>query len=90
VLQHELEKRGLEVTREYPVAVVYDGVRFELGYKADLLVEKSVIVEVKAAKPNPLFEAQLLSYLRLTTVRLGLLLNVHVASMKEGIKRMIV
>lgn len=88
-LQHELAKRGLQVEREHPVPVVYDGERFDFGYRIDLLVEKIVVVEVKAAKPNPLFEAQLLSYLRLSGLHLGLLLNFHLVSMKDGIKRMI-
>ena len=86
-LQHELVKHELEVVREFPVSVHYEGVRFDLGYKIDLLVGKSVVVEWKAAKPNSLFEAQLLSYLRLSGIRLGL--NFHVPSMKDGIKRMI-
>ena len=88
-LQHELLKRGLRVEREHPVPVMYDGERFDFGYKVDLLVENIVIVEVKAAKPNPIYEAQLLSSLRLSGLHLGLLLNFHLVSMKDGIKRMI-
>ena len=60
-----------------------------MGFRLDLLVEDSVIVEVKAAKANPIHEAQLLSHMRLTKTRIGLLLNFHVVSMKDGIKRMI-
>ena len=88
-LQHELVKRGLQVEREHPVPVQYDGERFDFGFRIDLLVGGIVVVEVKAAKPNPLYEAQLLSYLRLSGLHLGLLLNFHVASMKDGVKRMI-
>ena len=88
-LQHELVKRGLKVEREHPVPVQYDGERFDFGYRIDLLVEGVVVVEVKAAKPNPLYEAQLLSYLRLSGLHLGLLLNFHLVSMKDGVKRMI-
>jgi len=88
-LHHELVKRGLSVTREQPVPVQYDGVQFEMGFRMDLLVENSVIVEVKAAKANPVHEAQLLSHVRLTRTRIGLLLNFHVVSMKDGIKRML-
>lgn len=88
-LHHELVKRGLHVAREHPVPVHYDGVLFELGFRMDLLVEDKVVVEVKAAKANPIHEAQLLSYMRLTKKHVGLLLNFHVVSMKDGIKRMI-
>lgn len=88
-LHHELVKRGLHVVREHPVPVQYDGVQFEMGFRIDPLVEDSVIVEVKAAKAHPVHEAQLLSHMRLTRTRVGLLLNFHVASMKDGIKRMI-
>jgi GxxExxY protein len=88
-LQYELVKRGLRVEREHPVPVQYDGERFDFGYRIDLLVEGMIVVEVKAAKPNPLYEAQLLSYLRLSGLHVGLLLNFHVASMKDGVKRMI-
>ena len=61
-LHHELVKRGLHVVREHPVPVHYDGVLFELGFRMDLLVEDRVVVEVKAAKANPIHEAQLLSH----------------------------
>lgn len=88
-LHHELVKRGLHVVREHPVPVHYDGVLFELGFRMDLLVEDRVVVEVKAAKANPIHEAQLLSHMRLTKTHVGLLLNFHVVSMKDGIKRMI-
>jgi GxxExxY protein len=88
-LHHELVKRGLQVIREHPVPVQYDGVQFEMGFRMDLFVEDRVIVEVKAARENPVHEAQLLSHMRLTRTRIGLLLNFHVASMKDGIKRMI-
>ena len=60
-----------------------------MGFRADLLFEDLVIVEVKAAKEHPVHEAQLLSHMRLTKSRVGLLLNFHVVSMKDGIKRMI-
>ena len=88
-LQYELEKHGLHVEREHPVAVHYDDRSFGFGYRIDLLVERTVVVEVKAAKPNPLYVAQLLSYLRLSGLRVGPLLNFHLVSMKDGIKRMV-
>lgn len=88
-LQHELTKRGLRSEREFPVSLNYDGLRIDVGYRVDLLVEGAVIVEVKAAKHHPLYEAQLLSYLKVTGLHVGLLLNFHVVSMKDGIKRMV-
>ena len=88
-LHHELAKRGLRAIREHPIPIQYDGLQFDMGFRADLLVEDRVIVEVKASKENPVHEAQLLSHLRLTRTRVGLLLNFHVVSMKDGIKRMI-
>ena len=69
----------------------YDGKRLEGGIRLDLLVESRVIVEVKAVeKPNPVFEAQLLTYLRLSRKRLGFLINFTVPLIKDGIKRMVV
>ena len=88
-LGHELTRRGLRVEREYAVPISYDGLQIDVGYRVDLLVESNVIVEVKAARHHPLHEAQLLSYLRLTGLRVGLLLNFWVPSMRDGIKRMV-
>jgi GxxExxY protein len=89
-LAYELRKRGLRVLTQVPLPVEYDGVRMELGFKADLLVDNVVIVELKAvSKVVPIHEAQLLSYLTLTNYRVGLLINFHVLHLKDGIKRMI-
>jgi GxxExxY protein len=89
-LAHELRQRGLRVLAQLPMPVVYKGVRIELGYRADLLVDDAVLVELKAvAKLLPIHEAQLLSYLRLSDYRVGLLINFHVLHLKDGIKRMI-
>ena len=88
-LKHELQKRGLTVRQQVGLPVVYDGVQVELGYRLDLLVEEQIIVEVKAVDQlTSVHEAQLLSYLKLSDKRLGLLINFNVAHLKNGIKRM--
>ena len=89
-LAYELRKRGLEVTTQFELPVVYDEIRIDLGYRVDLLVEGSVVVELKTvSKLLPVHEAQLLSYLRLGDFRAGLLINFHAACLKDGIKRMV-
>jgi GxxExxY protein len=85
---HELRKRGFVALPQVALPVFYDGIQIEVGYRIDLLVEDSVIVELKAVdKLIPIHEAQLLTYLRLTKIKLGLLLNFHEVLMKNGIKR---
>jgi GxxExxY protein len=87
-LAHDLTARGLRVRREVDMPVIYNGVRVDLAYRIDLLVEESVVVEVKAiAKLLPVHEAQLLSLLRLSDHRVGLLINFHVPRLKDGIIR---
>ena len=89
-LNYELRKRGVSVERQRPFPVIYDSVTIDLGFRIDLLVEDSVIVEVKAVERfAPIHEAQLLSYLKLTGLRLGLLLNFNVHHMKDGVRRMV-
>lgn len=89
-LVHELRKRGLHVEHQLPLPVIYDGVCIDLGYRIDLLVNGAVVVEVKAvAKLLPLHEAQLLSYLKLSGHKIGLLMNFNVPHLKEGLKRMV-
>jgi GxxExxY protein len=89
-LAYELRKRGLWVDCEVQLPVVYDGVRIDAGYRIDMLVEGSVIVENKAVQRLlPVHEAQLLTYLKLHDRRLGYLLNWNVPLMKQGIKRMV-
>ena len=90
VLASELEKRGLRLTRQQPIALVYDGTRFEMGFRADLVVEDKVIVEIKSiAEIAALHRKQLLTYLRLADKRLGLLINFNVAVIKDGIVRIV-
>ncbi len=89
-LKHELEKRGLKVEQQLALPVVYDGVRIDLGYRLDLLVEEQVVVELKAVERiTAVHEAQLLSYLKLSDKRLRLLINFNVARLANGIKRMV-
>ena len=88
-LVHELQKAGLDVKTEVPVTLVYEGIKLaDVGYRLDLLVENELIVEVKAREAlAPVHFAQLVSYLKLANRRLGLLINFHVASLKDGIHR---
>lgn len=87
-LAYELRKRGLKVETEVPLPIVYDGQRFDIGYRIDMLVENSVIVENKTVDQlAPIHEAQLLTYLKLRDCRLGFLLNWNVTLMKHGIRR---
>jgi len=90
VLASELGKRGLHVARQQPVPVVYQGTRFEMGFRADLVVEDKVIVEIKSlAEVAAVHKKQLLTYLRLADKRLGLLINFNVALIKDGITRIV-
>jgi GxxExxY protein len=89
-LSHELRRRGFHVDRQLGLPVIYEGEKLDLGYRIDLLVENMVIVEVKCVEIlHPVHEAQLLSYLRLSKKNVGLLINFHVAHLKDGIKRMV-
>ncbi|WP_318781295.1 GxxExxY protein [Amazonocrinis nigriterrae] len=90
VLAYELERRGLRVVRQQPIAVVYENVRLEEGFRADLIVEDQVIVELKSVEAiHPVHKKQLLTYLRLTNKRLGLLINFGVLLIKDGISRVV-
>jgi GxxExxY protein len=87
-LAHELRKRGMRVETQVPLPILYDGRRIDAGYRLDLLVEDAIIVELKAVpRMHPVFEAQLLSYLKLSNYSIGLLINFHVPRLKDGIKR---
>jgi GxxExxY protein len=89
-LCHELEKRGIEHTRQQDLPVTYKGERLETDLRIDLLVQDRVIVELKAVERMiPLFDAQLLTYMRLAEKRVGLLLNFNVTKLTDGIKRMV-
>jgi GxxExxY protein len=87
---HELGKRELSFQRQVDIAIEYDGIKFDEGLRLDVLVEGLIICEIKAIdKANPVWEAQLLSYLRLTGKRIGFLINFNVPIIKNGIKRII-
>ena len=89
-LGYELEKRGLSVTRQQAIPVVYAGVRIDTGFHADLVVEDKVIVEIKSVETvAPVHKKQLLSYLKLADKRLGLLINFNVVLIKNGITRIV-
>lgn len=87
---HELRKRGLKVHSQAVFPVVYDTVTIDVGYRIDLLVEDCVMVELKSIdKLVPIHEAQLLTYLKLSGVKLGLLINFNVLHLKDGLKRLV-
>jgi len=89
-LQHELKKAGLRADAQVGLPVVYDGVKLDLGYRIDLLVEDLVIVELKSVDAiAPVHQAQIISYLKLSGRSLGLLINFNVAHLKDGIKRFV-
>ena len=89
-LQHELRKLQIDVNRQIPLPVHYDGLDLDAGYRIDLLVGGRVIVELKVVEQLlPLHVSQVLTYLRLSQARLGYLLNFNVLRMKDGIRRVI-
>ena len=90
ILYHELGKLGFEVRRQVPVPIVWDGIQLDEAFRADLIVNQKVIIELKSVeKLAPVHAKQLLTYLRLTNMRLGLLVNFGGATIKEGIERVI-
>ena len=89
-LVHELKKIGVFAERQVPLPVVYDELRLEAGYRVDVLVEHQLVVELKAVEGLlPVHRAQVLTYLKLSGYRLGLLINFNVPILKEGIRRVI-
>ena len=87
---YELKKREIPFVAQKKVPVIYDGIEFEEALKLDILVDNRIIIELKAQEnPNPVWEAQLLSYMRLTNKQLGFIINFTVPLIKNGIKRMI-
>lgn len=89
-LAYELEQLDLQVQRQKAVPLIYGSVKLDCGFRADLVVNHLVIVEIKCKEAlHPVDHAQLLSYLRLLNLRVGLLVNFHVAVLKDGIKRMV-
>ena len=90
VLAQELKKRGLRVKRQVPVAIVYDDIKFDEGFRADLIIKDKVIVEFKSVENVvPVHKKQLLTYLRLADKRLGLLINFGAERIRDGILRVV-
>ena len=90
VLARDLEARGLRVARQVPIPIELRGIRFDEGFRADLIVEDTVLVELKSVeKVTKAHHKQVLTYLRLTDIRLGYLLNFGEALMRDGISRII-
>ena len=89
-LAHELQKSRLHVQRQLDVPIQYDGLQFKEGLRLDLLIENKVVVEIKAIETvNPVWQAQILSHLKLTNLNLGYLINFNVPLIKDGIRRFI-
>jgi GxxExxY protein len=90
LLAHELQKRGLVVERQVPIPIKYHGIEFLEGFRADLIVDKRVIIELKSVESiSNAHKKQVLTYLKLTNLKLGYLLNFGEALMKDGISRII-
>jgi GxxExxY protein len=90
VLVYGLRKRGLQVKSEVPVPVVWEEVKLEIGFKADIIVEGKLVLELKSVeKTSPVHKKQLLTYLKLTDCRLGLLINFGSELIKDGISRVV-
>ena len=89
-LYYELKKSGLYVEKQKPLPLVYEEVKLEIGYRIDLLIENKVIIEVKSVEAiNNVHLAQVLTYLKLSDCKLGMLINFNVALIKNGIRRIV-
>ena len=90
VLVYELQRRGLRIEAETPMPVVYEGIQLDVGFRADLIVEEMVIVELKSVEQIvPVHKKQLLTYLRVAVKRLGLLINFGAPLIRDGITRIV-
>ena len=89
-LEYELLKAGLKAERQKALPVIYSDIKLDAGYRIDLLVNNQIILELKAVdRMDPVFKAQLMTYLKLSGLKLGLLLNFNVKDMKDGINRVV-
>ena len=89
-LQHELIKADLKTVSQLSLPITYDTIKLDAGYRVDLLVEDTIILELKATQEiTPIHKAQLMTYLKLSELKLGLILNFNVINMQDGIKRVI-
>ena len=90
VLSHDLARKGLTCERQIPIPVSYEGMNLELGFRADLIVEQKILVELKSVETiHPVHKKQVLTYLRLTGLKLGLLINFNVNLVKTGLIRIV-
>jgi GxxExxY protein len=89
-LYYELIKNKIQVEKQKPLPIVYEEVKLDAGYRVDFLIEKKLIIEIKAVDAlNDIHLAQILTYLKLSKCKLGLLINFNVKNLKEGIKRVV-
>lgn len=89
-LFYELSKNNLKFSRQQTIPIIYDEIKLDHGFRADIIIENKVIVEIKSIETfQPVHSAQLLTYLRLTDIKLGLLINFNTYLIKEGIKRIV-
>lgn len=89
-LSFELSKAGLKIERQKPIPVIYKNIKLDCGYRADIIVENTVLIELKSVEEfNPVYEAQILTYLKFAEKHIGLLINFNVLLLKNGIKRYI-
>ena len=90
-MSYEVRKSGLNIATQVALPIIYDGQKLDAGFRLDMLVEKCVIAEHKSVEAmNPVYEAQIMTYLRLSNIRLGFLINFNVKHLKDGIKRFVV
>lgn len=90
VLCYELSKNNLQFVRQYPIDVIHDGVNMQLGFKADIIVEEAVLIELKSiSRFEEVHFKQVITYLKLARLKLGLLINFNEALLKNGIRRVI-
>ena len=88
ILFHELSKKGLKIERQKPIPIIWDGIYLDIGFRSDLIVENKVIIEIKSVEHiSNVHLKQLLTYIRITDLKLGLLINFNEALIKNGIKR---
>ena len=90
ILAYELQKYNLKIKRQQGINVIYDDIKMNLGFRADLIVKNKVIIEIKSVETiAPVHQKQLLTYLKITELRLGLLINFNEALIKNGIQRIV-
>lgn len=89
-LFYELSKTGLPVERQKPLPLIYETIKMEIGYRVDLMIENKLVIEVKAVEAlNDIHKAQVITYLKLSGCKLGLLVNFNITLIKDGIKRIV-